>query len=61
MFAQLRFIKVLKKVAQFALALYRFYFFLAQFALALFRFYFLLAQFALAFWLKIIFLLVYVG
>jgi len=37
---RLRFIKFLKKVAQFALVLYRFYFFLAQFTLALFRFYF---------------------
>jgi len=51
----LRFIKILKIVAQFALLLYRFYFFLAQFALALFRFNFFLTQCALAFYqLKIL-------
>jgi len=46
----LRFIKLLKKVAQFAFELYIFLFFLVQIALTLFRFYFLLAQFALAFY-----------
>jgi len=44
---RLRFIKFLKKVAQFALALYQFYFFLAQFALAFYRLKILVAQFAL--------------
>jgi len=45
---RLSFIKILKIVAQFAFALYRFYFFLAQIALAFYQLKILVAQFALA-------------